>query len=83
MHPGEPVFGGQHYVYIMDHRDLTLIQGVDTIKLVFPAYDAGAELFTQLNQNKLPNIYQTRVWASAMYVGIPLSVPGKSGWVPR
>jgi len=68
-----PVFGGQHYVYIMAHRDLTL----DTINLNFPAYDAGQKLFTVLNIKKLDNIYKTRAWASAMYVNIPLSVDGE------
>ena len=68
-----PVFGGQHYVYIMAHRDLTL----DTINLNFPAYDAGKKLFSILRLKKLDNIYKTRAYASAMWVNIPLSVEGE------
>jgi hypothetical protein len=70
---GFPVFGGQHYVYVMQHRDLS----IDTITLLFPAYDAGAEIARILNIKKLDNIYKTRAWASAMYVGIPLAVADK------
>jgi hypothetical protein len=70
---GFPVFGGQHYVYVMGHRDLS----IDTITLLFPAYDAGAEIVRILNLKKLDNIYKTRVWASSMYVGIPLAVQDK------
>jgi len=69
-----PVFGGQHYVYIMAHRDLTL----DTINLNFPAYDAGQKLFSVLNLKKLDNIYKTRAYASAMWVNLPLAVEGKA-----
>ena len=68
-----PVFGGQHYVYIMAHKDLTL----DTINLKFPAYDAGQKLISVLNLKKLDNIYKTRAYASAMWVNIPLAVEGK------
>ncbi len=70
---GFSVFGGQHYVYVMGHRDLS----IDTITLVFPAYDAGAELNRVLSLKKLDNIYKTRAWASAMYAGIPLAVADK------
>jgi len=69
-----PVFGGQHYVYIMAHRDLTL----DTINLNFPAYDAGQKLFSVLNLKKLDNIYKTRAYASAMWVNMPLAIEGKT-----
>jgi hypothetical protein len=70
---GFPVFGGQHYVYVMQHRDLS----IDTITLLFPAYDAGAEIVRVLNIKKLDNIYKTRVYASAMYTGIPMAIQGK------
>ena len=68
-----PVFGGQHYVYVMAHRDLTL----DTINLNFPAYDAGQKLFSVLNLKRLDNIYKTRAYASAMWVNIPLALEGE------
>jgi hypothetical protein len=72
-----PVFGGQHYIYVMGHRNLSGIQG-DTFHLVFPAYDAGAYLHSILMKSKqLDNIYKTRVYASAMYVNIPLVAEGE------
>lgn len=70
---GTPIFGGQHYVYVMAHRDLTL----DTFQLYFPAYDAAAKLYNVLKLKVKDNIYKTRAWASAMYAGIPLKVDGK------
>jgi hypothetical protein len=67
------VFGGQHYIYIMAHRDLTL----DTINLNFPAYDACAKLQSVLNLKKMDPIYKTRAYASAMWVSIPLLAEGE------
>ena len=67
------VFGGQHYIYIMAHRDLTL----DTINLNFPAYDACAKLQAVLNLKKMDPIYKTRAYASAMWVSIPLLAEGE------
>lgn len=75
---GEPVFGGQHYVYIMNHRDTTFTVAGTTINLNFPAYDAGAYLRTNMMKMPTnPNIYKSNAWATALYVNIPLSVPGK------
>ena len=72
---GNSVFGGQHYIYVMGHRNLS----VDTsIVLQFPAYDAGAELVRVLKMKKLENVYKTRAWASAMYASIPLAIEGKA-----
>ncbi|MBC8315384.1 MAG: T9SS C-terminal target domain-containing protein [Bacteroidetes bacterium] len=72
-----PVFGGQHYVYIMAHRDLRT-PALDTFNLNFPAYDAGQNLFDVLKmEKKMENIYKTRAYASAMWVNIPLSVDGE------
>jgi hypothetical protein len=69
---GVPVFGGQHYVYIMSHRSFDPISG---IKLDFPAYDAGAYLRSRLMRTPA-TIYRDHAYASAMYVNIPLAVDG-------
>jgi hypothetical protein len=70
---GYPVFGGQHYVYIMAHTTISISSA---IKTTYPAYDGGAFLRTQLMKapatlNKWP------AYGSAMYVNIPLSVEGE------
>jgi len=77
---GVPVFGGQHYVYIMGS---TIIDRGDRI-FTFPAYDAGAYLrSTLLNTSDNPNLdWATFVYASCLYTAIPTSVPGKeSEWL--
>ena len=67
---GAPVFGGEHYIYIMGH--MTKI--VDASKFqVFPAYDAGAKLFTVMNQTKVD---KWLAYGTALYTSIPLSVDG-------
>jgi hypothetical protein len=67
------VFGGQHNVYVMSHVELPEING---ITLHFPAYDAGAYIMSQMN--KVPeSFYKMEVWASTMYVNIPLAIEGK------
>jgi len=70
---GIPVFGGQHYVYIMGH---TTISVSSTIKITYPAYDGGAFLrshlmLTPATLNKWP------AYGSAMYVNIPLAIDGQ------
>ena len=67
-----PVFGGQHYVYIMGH---TTISVSSAIKITYPAYDGGDFLRSHLmvspaTLNKWP------AYGSAMYVNVPLSIPG-------
>ena len=73
------LFGGKHYVYIMNHRFIDY-QGLN---IDFPAYDGGraiAELLdsiTNINAN-LQKIFQEIIYGNTMYVGIPLSVPGET-----
>ncbi len=70
---GIPVFGGQHYVYIMNHKEYPPVSG---IKLSFPAYDGGA--YIVWNMNRVPStIYKDYTYASAMYVNVPLAVDGQ------
>ena len=69
---GIPVFGGQHYVYVMNHKIYPPISG---IKLNFPAYDAGAYIMVTLP--KIPaTIYKDYTYSTAMYVNIPLAREG-------
>jgi len=85
---GYPLFGGQHYVYIMNHKKKVYPTVSLTLAYDFPAYDACDYLY------KAPHIYDTLpspippavfmpiIWSTAMWVGIPLSVPGET-WLPE
>ncbi|HPE57438.1 MAG TPA: T9SS type A sorting domain-containing protein [Bacteroidales bacterium] len=76
--PGnKPLFGGKHYVYIMQSG----VYSAQTASFELPAYDGGRTIAMALDS--FPNInatlfkvYGSLLYASAMYVGIPLSVPG-------
>ena len=70
----QPVFGGQHYVYIMDHRQ---VDAFSPIMLNFPAYDAGQKLWEVLDAKQLDQVYKNGVYISCMYTSIPLSVEGE------
>ncbi len=65
-----PVFGGQHYVYVMNHYSYSAPDPV----LEFPAYDGCAFLKSQLPKN---NAFKGYLFGTSMYVNIPLSVPGQ------
>ncbi|MCX6280951.1 MAG: T9SS C-terminal target domain-containing protein [Bacteroidetes bacterium] len=67
---GTPVFGGQHYVYIMGHMKVS----VDPLEVVFPAYDAGEFINAQFHQSL--DIYKKIIFGTALYTSIPLSVDG-------
>ena len=73
---GEPLFGGQHYVYIMGHTSYDV---AGQLHLDFPAYDAGKTLVNILDTipENMQTLYRTYLYGSAMYVGMPLSVKGK------
>ena len=68
---GVPVFGGQHYVYIMSS-----VQVTKPYLLNFPAYDGGAYLIKIMKKDPA-NIYKKFAFASTMYVGMPLAIDGK------
>ena len=84
-----PLFGGMHYVYIMNHKTLSFTtQGV-TLTYDFPAYDACAffhkapHIYDTLQPNPLPpSVYMPIIYSTMMYVGIPLSVEGEE-WLPE
>ncbi|MBM3403295.1 MAG: T9SS C-terminal target domain-containing protein [Bacteroidetes bacterium] len=66
---GNPVFGGQHYVYIMNH----ISYSSNAINLDFPAYDAGSYIRKTLLKTP-SSVYWGFTYASAAWVGMPLSV---------
>ncbi|MCX6284635.1 MAG: hypothetical protein NTW31_10425, partial [Bacteroidetes bacterium] len=67
---GTPVFGGQHYIYIMNHKQIN----VSPLEVTFPAYDAGAFIATQFSQSL--EIYKKLIFGTAIYTSLPLSVDG-------
>ncbi len=69
---GTAVFGGQHYIYVMNHSDY--VKPTDPIDLSFPAYDGGAFLYSQLKKNAS---FKAFSMGTAMYVNIPLAVDGQ------
>jgi len=67
---GEPVFGGQHYIYIMGTSPVNYST---TYPAYNPsAYDGGSNFIKEIN--KPQDIFKTVAYAGAMYVSIPLSV---------
>jgi hypothetical protein len=81
---GNPIFGGMHYVYIMDHTDRMV--RLDSSIYTFPAYDACHQLrllFDTLSQHPLwPVRYQSMIFSTTMWTGIPLAVENES-WLPE
>ena len=58
---GNPVFGGQHYIYVMSHRNL--IETSDTIKLFIPAYDACQYIYDIITKSKtVPPVLYNNVY---------------------
>ena len=72
---GDPVFGGKHYIYVMDHSIRKLAVGGFVYE--FPAYDACqyilniADLFPSIPLN----IVRPILYSTMMYTSIPLKVP--------
>jgi len=81
---GNPLFGGMHYVYVMDHTMRTT--AIDENTYTFPAYDACRQLnllFDTLSQHPLwPVRYQDLIFSTAMWVGLPLAVENED-WLPE
>ena len=69
---GAPVFGGQHYVYIMGH--INKVYGTDTLK--FPAYDCDAFILSAFNSPY--ETYVKMAYGTALYTSMPLSVIGQT-----
>jgi hypothetical protein len=69
---GEPVFGGKHYIYIMDHRTRNLGDSIYN----FPAYDAGRFIREGETFYNVPEkLYYLTMYSSSMWVGLPLLNP--------
>jgi len=66
------VFGGQHYVYIMATKQLASLP-LPGYEPFAPAYDAGRWLRQHLSMSTAIKRY---AWSTAMWVNIPLAVPG-------
>jgi hypothetical protein len=81
-----PVFGGMHYLYIMNNQTVTFGSGANTFKFNFPAYDAGTKLYHTFNihPDSLPmsTVVLPAIYQSCQYVNIPLSVEGEE-WLPE
>ncbi len=74
----EPVFGGQHYVYIMRHDNYRL----DVLDMDFnsPAYDAGHYAFNMLDtlfNTPFPFI-TSYFYSQIMYAGMPMPIKGQN-----
>lgn len=86
---GNPLFGGMHYVYILNHKNLVFNTLGVTLKYDFPAYDACAffnhapHMYDTLQPSPLPpTVYRPILYSTMLYVGIPLSVEGTE-WLPE
>ncbi|MEN8223927.1 MAG: T9SS type A sorting domain-containing protein [Bacteroidota bacterium] len=86
---GNPLFGGMHYVYILNHKTLTFTTSGQTLVYNFPAYDACAyfhqapHLYDTLQPSPLPpGVYKPILFSTMMYVGMPLSVADEE-WLPE
>jgi hypothetical protein len=66
------VFGGMHNIYIMSTKQLTSLP-LPGYKPFAPAYDAGVWLRQHLTMSTPIKRY---AWSTAMWVNIPIAVPG-------
>lgn len=62
---GMPLFGGCHFIYVF---------GVDIGGSGMPAYDSGAWLYTQLQNETAPSFI--KAWKNCQWVFAPVAVPG-------
>jgi hypothetical protein len=86
---GNPLFGGMHYVYVLNHKTLTFPTQNEDLVFKFPAYDACAyfnaapHLYDTLQPAPLPpSVYTPILYSTFMYAGIPLSVETEE-WLPE
>ena len=80
-----PVFGGKHYIYVFGHNGNKLFPSNDphfpNQKKKMPRYDGGAFTHNMLSvatMSDASNLYARAVYGDAMWVNIPLLVPGHS-----
>ena len=81
---GNPLFGGMHYVYIINTKTKVFSSAQTTLNYAFPAYDACAYQFGAPGlYPALPApVYEPIIWSTVMWAGIPLSVEGQP-WLPE
>jgi len=86
---GNPLFGGMHYVYIMNHTTKVYPTTSVTLRYEFPAYDACAYLLkaphiydTLQPAPPPPAVYEPIIFSTMMWVGMPLSIAGRT-WLPE
>ena len=86
---GNPLFGGMHYVYIMNHTIKVFPTTQVTLVYNFPAYDACNFLYKAPHMYDTlqpapppPTVYEPIIFSTMMYVGIPLSIAGQE-WLPE
>jgi hypothetical protein len=73
----DPVFGGKHYIYVMDHTIRKLSVGGFVYE--FPAYDACQYILNiaDLYPSIPLNIVKPILYSTMMYTSIPLQVPSQ------
>ncbi len=86
---GNPLFGGMHYVYVMNHKTKVYVTTSVTLKYEFPAYDGcdyllkAPHIYDTLQPAPPPAaVYEPIIFSTMMWVGIPLSVEGQE-WLPE
>ncbi|HTL81583.1 MAG TPA: hypothetical protein VL651_07755, partial [Bacteroidia bacterium] len=80
----DPLFGGQHYVYVFGHnggQKFTSGNLVNQLKDI-PAYDEGRTIFNIMNTNTNSTAAtdRTEVFRDAMWVNIPMLTSTYSNW---
>ena len=83
---GNPLFGGMHYVYVLNHKKKVYSTVGITLTYSFPAYDGCAYFHFAPNAYDSLNIpaavYNPIIFSSMMWVGMPLAVEGRQ-WLPE
>lgn len=80
---GMPIFGGRHFVYVMNMTEVALPNfPLQNIKMKVPAYDAGKHCYSILDTlDKVSvqeaNILKVYFYQQVMYVGMPMAVKGQ------
>ncbi len=81
---GNPLFGGMHYVYVINSKNKVFSSAGTTLEYFFPAYDACDYMFKarSLYPTLPEGVYLPIIWSTVMWVGMPLSVEGMP-WLPE
>lgn len=76
----EPIFGGKHYVYVMDHITLAKSYEGELTEVKMPAYDAGSYTMGILDTSFHTSAFgwiNNYLFGTVMYTGIPMGVRGE------